>query len=132
MVLYLAHNLSLCLLLSLMSSLKLSLTRAAKSPNQHRWASASRKVTPASAFRHLTSQSGTGAKKMPDCVALLRYQTVSGIVSVFQSGTGLIRCRTVRHSGIWFLISVGIGYQNIPTVHPPPLPPYYGKAFFLP
>jgi hypothetical protein len=28
----------------------------------HRWASASRKLTPASAFRHLSSQSGTGPK----------------------------------------------------------------------
>jgi hypothetical protein len=33
-------------------------------------------------------------KKMPDCVALLRYQTGSGIVSFFQSSTG----PTVRHS----------------------------------
>jgi hypothetical protein len=28
----------------------------------HRWASASRKLTPASAFRHRSSQSGTGPK----------------------------------------------------------------------
>jgi hypothetical protein len=39
-------------------------------------------------------------KKMPDCVRLVRYRTCSGIVSFFQSGTGLTGCRTVRHSGI--------------------------------
>jgi hypothetical protein len=32
-------------------------------PCCHRWASASRKLTPASAFRHLSSQSGTGPNK---------------------------------------------------------------------
>jgi hypothetical protein len=31
---------------------------------------------------------------MPDCVVSFRYRTVSGIVSFFQSGTGLIGCRT--------------------------------------
>jgi hypothetical protein len=39
-------------------------------------------------------------KKMPDCVSLVRYQTCSSIVSFFQSGTGLIGCRKVLHSGI--------------------------------
>jgi hypothetical protein len=39
-------------------------------------------------------------KKMPDCVALFRYRTSSGIVNHFQSGTGLIGCRMVRHSGV--------------------------------
>jgi hypothetical protein len=38
---------------------------------------------------------------MPDCVSLVRYWTYPGIVSSFHSGTGLIRCRTVRHSGIY-------------------------------
>ncbi len=37
---------------------------------------------------------------MPDRVNLVRYRTCSGIVSFFQSGTGLTGCRTVRHSGI--------------------------------
>jgi hypothetical protein len=32
-------------------------------PSVHRWASASKKLTPASAFRHPSSQSGTGPKK---------------------------------------------------------------------
>jgi hypothetical protein len=43
--------------------------------NRHRWASASRKLTPTSAFRHLSFQSGTGTKNaglnifipVPDC-----------------------------------------------------------------
>jgi hypothetical protein len=39
-------------------------------------------------------------KKMPDCVSLVRYLTCSGIVSFFQSSTGMTGCRTVRHSGI--------------------------------
>ncbi len=39
-------------------------------------------------------------KKMPDYVSIVWYQTCSGIVSVFQSGTGLTRCWTVQHSGI--------------------------------
>jgi hypothetical protein len=38
--------------------------------------------------------------KIPDCVSLVWYRTCSGIVSFFQSGTGLTGCRTVRHSGI--------------------------------
>ncbi len=38
--------------------------------------------------------------KMSDCVRLVRYRTCSGIVSFFQSDTGLTGCRTVRHSGI--------------------------------
>jgi hypothetical protein len=39
-------------------------------------------------------------KKMPDCVSLVRYRTGFGIVSFFQSGTGLTGCPTVRQSGI--------------------------------
>jgi hypothetical protein len=39
-------------------------------------------------------------KKMPDCVSLVQYQTCSGIVSSFQSGTGLTGCRTVALSSI--------------------------------
>jgi hypothetical protein len=39
-------------------------------------------------------------KKMPDCLSLVRYRICSGIVSFFQSGTGLTGCRTVRLSGI--------------------------------
>ncbi len=39
-------------------------------------------------------------KKMSDCVSLVHERTCSGIVSFFQSGTGLTGCRTVRHSGI--------------------------------
>jgi hypothetical protein len=38
---------------------------------------------------------------MPYCVSLVRYRTCSGIVSFFQSGTGLFGCRTVRHSDIY-------------------------------
>ncbi len=40
------------------------------------------------------------AKKMPDCASLVRYRTCSGIVSFFQSGTGLTGCQTVWHSDI--------------------------------
>ncbi len=40
-------------------------------------------------------------KKLPDCLGLIRYRTCPGIVSFFYSGTGLIGCRTVRHSGIY-------------------------------
>ncbi len=43
---------------------------------------------------------GYRTKKMPDCVSLVRYRTCSVILRFFQSGTGLTRCRTVRHSGI--------------------------------
>jgi hypothetical protein len=39
-------------------------------------------------------------KKMPDCVSLVQYRTCSGIVTFFQSGTGLTGCRTLWHSGI--------------------------------
>jgi hypothetical protein len=38
---------------------------------------------------------------MPDCVSLVRYRTCPGIVSSVHSGTGLIGCRTVRHSSIY-------------------------------
>jgi hypothetical protein len=38
---------------------------------------------------------------MPDCLALVRYRNCPGIVSFFYSGTGLIGCWTVRHSGIY-------------------------------
>jgi hypothetical protein len=37
-------------------------------------------------------------KKMPDCATLFRYRIVSGIVSFFQSGTGLTGCRKIRYS----------------------------------
>jgi hypothetical protein len=37
---------------------------------------------------------------VPDWVLLSRYLTGSGIGVFVHSGTGLIRCRTVRHSGI--------------------------------
>ncbi len=47
-------------------------------------------------------------KKMPVCVSLVRYWTCSAIVSFFQSGTGLTRCRTVRHSGISIYMYVAI------------------------
>ncbi len=40
---------------------------------------------------------------MPDRVSLVPYRTCSGIVSFFQSGTGLTGCRTVRHSGILYI-----------------------------
>ncbi len=62
--------------------------------NMHSWASAGIGI-PASriSVRYRT-------KKMPDCVFLVRYRTYSGIVSFFQSGTGLTGCQTVRHSGI--------------------------------
>jgi hypothetical protein len=39
-------------------------------------------------------------KKLPDCVYLFRYRTGCGIDSFFQSGTGLTKCRTIRHSGM--------------------------------
>jgi hypothetical protein len=39
-------------------------------------------------------------QKMPDFIGLVRYQTCSGIVSFFHSGTGLTGCRTVLHSFI--------------------------------
>ncbi len=65
------------------------------------WSSASRKLTPASSFRYRT-------KKMLDCVSLVRYRTGFGIVSFFQSGTGLTGCRTVRHSGISIYMSMDI------------------------
>jgi hypothetical protein len=58
-------------------------------------------VTPASEFRHPEfSLHGAGLKKTPDYVNIVRYRTCSGIVSFFQSGTGLTGRRTVRHSGI--------------------------------
>jgi hypothetical protein len=47
------------------------------------WALASRKLTPASVFRHPWFQSGTGIKKMPDCISLARYRTGSGTISFF-------------------------------------------------
>jgi hypothetical protein len=65
---------------------------------KHRWASASRKLTPASVISVRYR-----IKKMPDCVVLLRYRTCSDIFSCFQSGTGLTGCRTVRHSEIGWI-----------------------------
>ncbi len=54
--------------------------------------------------------------KMPDCVSLVRYRTCSGIVSFFQSGTGLTGCWTVWHSGISIYlnidIDIGMGKQH--------------------
>jgi hypothetical protein len=47
-------------------------------------------------------------KKMLDCVSLVRYWTVFGIVIFFQSGTGLTGCRTVQHSGISIYMSMDI------------------------
>ncbi len=38
---------------------------------------------------------------MRDCVSLVQYWTCPGIVGSVLSGTGLIGCRTVRHSGIY-------------------------------
>jgi hypothetical protein len=40
-------------------------------------------------------------KKMPDCVTLVWYRTCSGIVSFFQSSTGLTGCQTIRHFYIY-------------------------------
>jgi hypothetical protein len=40
-------------------------------------------------------------KEIPDCAGLVRYWIGPGIVIFFHSGTGLIACRTVRHSGIF-------------------------------
>jgi hypothetical protein len=68
--------------------------------NNHSWASASRKLTPASAFRHPLFQSGTRPKKL-DCICLVRYRIGPGAVSFYHSSTGLIVCRTVQHSGIY-------------------------------
>jgi hypothetical protein len=61
------------------------------------WASASRKLSPVLAFRHLVCYR---SKKLPDCVSLVRYRTCSGIVSFFHSGPGLTGCWTVQYSGI--------------------------------
>jgi hypothetical protein len=58
---------------------------------QHKLALASRPMPLEFAFWHPVSQSGTGA---------FRYRTGSGIADFVHFGTRLIRCRTVRHSGI--------------------------------
>jgi hypothetical protein len=47
-------------------------------------------------------------KKVPDWVSLVRYWTCSGMVSLFQSGTGLTTCWTVRHSVIYIYMSMDI------------------------
>jgi hypothetical protein len=46
--------------------------------------------------------------KMTDCVSLVQYRTCSGIVSFFQSGTGLTGCRTVQHSSISIYVNMDI------------------------
>jgi hypothetical protein len=38
---------------------------------------------------------------MADCISLVWYRTCPVIVSSVHSGTGLIGCRTVQHSGIY-------------------------------
>jgi hypothetical protein len=82
-------------------------------PKMHRWASTSVKLTPASAFRQLPSQSGTArSKKMPGCIVLFWYRFGSGIVSLSQSSTGLTGCRTVRHSGSQHYSSQHCGSQH--------------------
>jgi hypothetical protein len=48
---------------------------------------------------------------MPDCVALLRYRTDSGIVSFFQSGTRLTGCRRVRYSDSMAVVKADYSYQ---------------------
>jgi hypothetical protein len=52
--------------------------------------------------------------KITDCVSLVRYRTCSGIVSFFQSGTGLTGCQTVRHSGIsiYMNMDIDMGMQH--------------------
>jgi hypothetical protein len=50
----------------------------------------------ASAFQHPDFSSVPGIV----CVSLVCYRTCFGIVSFFQSGTGLTGCQTVRHSSI--------------------------------
>jgi hypothetical protein len=52
--------------------------------------------------------------KMPDCVSLVRFRTCSGIVSFFQSGTGLTGCQTVWHSGIsiYMNMDIDMGMQH--------------------
>jgi hypothetical protein len=51
-------------------------------------------------------------KKMPDSVNLVRYQSCSGIISFFQSGTGLTRCQMVRHSGILYIYVHGYWHRH--------------------
>jgi hypothetical protein len=56
-------------------------------------------------------------QKIPDCVGLVRYWTCSGIVSFFHSGTGLTRCRTVRHSGIYIYAYIYICVHTYTYTH---------------
>ena len=69
---------------------------------KHSWASALRPMPPASSFWHPESQCCTEAilywyrsKPVLDWAPLFSYRTGSGIL--IYSGTGLTRCRTVRH-----------------------------------
>ncbi len=55
--------------------------------DMHSWASASRKLTPASAFQ-LNNYSPVPDPKNADCLGLVQYRTCPGIVSFFYSGTG--------------------------------------------
>jgi hypothetical protein len=50
---------------------------------EHRWASASRKLTPTSAVHGIRHLSPVPDKKMSDCAALFRYRTGSGIANFF-------------------------------------------------
>ncbi len=62
------------------------------------WTSALRKKA-GTAFRlHLLSP--VPDQQMLDCVAQFRHWTVSGIINVFNSGTGLPEYRKDRHSGV--------------------------------
>jgi hypothetical protein len=68
--------------------------------NYHRWASASVKLTPASAFRHPSSQSGTAVKKC---------RTAS-----FYSGTGSVSASLVFFSPVPDCLDAG--QSGIPVV----------------
>ncbi len=67
-----------------------------------RWASALRKLTPASTIlASILYFQSVPAPNMPTYGWLVWYRTCSGIVSFFHSGIGLTGCRTVQHNCIY-------------------------------
>jgi hypothetical protein len=49
---------------------------------------------------------------MPDCVSLVRYRACSGIVSFFQSGTGLTGCRIYMYMDIDIYMDIDMDMQH--------------------
>ncbi len=79
------------------------------------WASVSRSMPPASAFRDPVSPAVTGAFRYRTGFPLFRYRTGSGISIFVHSGTGLIGCRQSDIPAFKKISSTKFGYISSTT-----------------